>query len=684
MADRRRKVRTLVWALALAAVAGAQEVPKPNPRIPDGAWAKALQGHPKLLGPVEHLKKLAQAKPELWKELEKNGLAGRSLFEAGLVYAESGGANADVAKKFVADALAVARKGPTNSHQDTWIALANGALSYDLFHDAFTEAERKILIDWFNAHLGVFTEDEGAFHNSTMSKIRALLLVAWGTAPENPRAKEWRDWALVKLYEGKVVPVMNEFGDGGGFTEAGWYLRGCLWNLCEALELARRFEGYDGFAKAPRFWVDRIAYEMFQAMPGTWTYGAERYPMEGDGSQIYGGQVEFPRHTRRILAQYWRGSELARTLTTYAQIHPKGSNVEARFVDFLYDEGPEPQPLPLDAFKLSHLASGIGKVFARSDWTADATWLRFEVSDYWSGHQHFDAGNFEIFRREPLATESGEYDDYGSDHAVNYYLRTIAHNCILVEEPGEKSWKQLRDGGRHPYVNDGGQAQKWDWTKGTLDEWKKQRASFERGDIIAYGASRPEFLYVAADVTAAYAPSKMKQWVRQIVFLRPHTIVICDRVAATKAEYGKAWLLHCKDEPEVGEDRATIRDGKGELRAQVLLPERHTLQKIGGKGVKDYWVDGREVAPGKCPSADVAARWRLELRPATPGEVDMFLVVLSTDGNPDATLTESGPLTVKVRGVEVTFDLAKRCGGEVKVGGKAYPLKEEVKKGRWE
>ncbi|KAF0240534.1 MAG: heparinase [Planctomycetota bacterium] len=691
-------MRIFAVLAVLASTAAAGDIPKPNPRIAGGAWAKTLQTHPKLLGPVDHLKALSKAKPELWKELESNGKDGRSLLETGLVYAATGGSNAQEAQKYVAVALALAKRGVTNAHQDTWIALATGALTYDLFHDKFTEEQRKEMLDWFNGHLGKFTEDEIAFHNSTMSKTRALLLVAWGTSPENPKAKEWKDWALTKLYEGRLLPVIHEFGAGGGFTEAGAYLRGCLWSLVESLELARRFENYDGFAKAPEFWYHRISYEMLNAMPGTWTYGAEQYSMEGDGGQTYGGQIEHPRHSRRVLAQYWRGSDLARILATYGQIHTRGSNAEARLVDFLWDEGPEPQPLPLENFKLSHFASGIGKVFARSDWTADATWMRFEVSDYWCVHQHMDAGNFEIFRSEPLATESGVYDDFSSDHSVNYYIRTIAHNCVLVEQPGEEGWKKLRDVARYKYVNDGGQAQKWDWTKGLLDDWKRERDEYERGNVVAYDASRPEFLYTAGDCTAAYAASKLKLWVRQIVFLRPHTLVICDRVVATRADYGKAWLLHVKDEPDIGEakekspgelegsgDRFKSVNGKGELHGQVLLPEKRRLRKVGGRGVKDYWVDGRNVTPGETVSADVTARWRIELRPGEPREEDVFLVVLSTDGAPRASLAKRGAkTTVKLPGAEVTFDLDRRCGGEVRVGAQKFPLNEEIKKGKWE
>ncbi len=68
------------------------------------------------------------------------------------------------------------------------------------------------MIDWMNPHLESFTDDESAFHNSTPSKMLCYLRIAYGTWGENPRAGDFRDHAILKLYEGKVVPVLREFG----------------------------------------------------------------------------------------------------------------------------------------------------------------------------------------------------------------------------------------------------------------------------------------------------------------------------------------------------------------------------------------------------------------------------------------------------------------------------------------
>ena len=646
------------------------QIPKPAPRIAAGAWMSVLKEHPRLLGPRAHLKALAQAKPAAYKEIQGS----KELLPSGIAHAVDGVDKARI-DGFVRAAVQHVDEGPTNAHQDTWITLADAALTYDLFFDSIDAATRKKMVDWFNAHLGTFTEDENAFHNSTLSKILCTLRVAYATWGENPRAKEFRDLALTKLYEGKVLPVLLEFGDGGGFTECGWYAKGSLWHLVQALELARRVEKYDGFAKAPRFFYQRLAYEMFQPYPGLWTYGAERYALEGDGAAMYGGHNEYPRHLRTVLAQHFRGSDLARAV---ANKRRKGSNPEARLQDFLWEEEPDP-PLNLSQLALSHLAAGIGKVYARGDWTDDATWFRFECGDYWAGHQHFEVGNFEIFRREPLATESGEYHDYSSNHAVNWLLRTVAHNCVLVHQPDE-TWPQLRDGGRNKYANDGGQTKRWEWTADTLQAWKQRRDTFERGDLVAY-TNEPEFLYVAGDGTAAYAASKMRSWVRQIVFLRPHTVVVFDRVAATRADFEKTWLLHMRNEPEIKGDVVGFANGKGRLVARTLLPEKAKTSKVEG-----YAYRGQTFDPPKTNHGEFACKWRVEVSPPAPAEEDLFLHVLSTEDDPKPAewklLRKSGAVGARVGDAEVLFE--GKVGGALSIGTRKTKLKTEVRRGGYE
>jgi len=642
-------------------------IPRPAPLLAAGSWANALKEHPRLFGPRAHLQMLAQTKSQTYKEIKSN----KSLQAVGITHAIEGVGREQIAP-FIQAAMRNVARGATDIHQDTWIWLTDVALTYDLFFDAIPPPDRAKMIEWMNAHLGKYKTDENAFHNSTLSKILCYLRIAYATWGENPRAKEFCDYALLNLYEGKIVPVLREFGAGGGYTECGWYCRGSLWHLVQALELARRMEGYDGFQKAPDFFYQRLAYEIFQPYPGLWMYGAERYPVEGDGANTYGGHNEYPRHLRTLLAQYFRGSELSRFVVNKRR---KGSNFEARFVDFLYEEQAD-APLSLSTFPLAHLASGIGKVYARSDWTDDATWFRFDCGDYWNGHQHFEVGNFEIVRREPLATESGEYHDYLSNHSVNWLIRTLAHNCILVYQPDEK-WSRMRDGERNQYANDGGQTKKWEWTVDTLDIWKSRRAQFERGDIVAY-QNRPEYLYVAGDCTNAYVPSKLASWIRQIVFVRPHTFVIFDRVVSTRPDYEKTWLLHSRNEPEIKDQTTVIANGKGWLVVQTLLPEKPLIRKIEG-----YTYRGETFDPPQTALTPLANRWRIEVLPSVAQSEDVFLHVLTTDEPKPAGLVKKANQTgARLGEIEVLFE--GNIGGTLTISGKPVSLKAEIEMGKYE
>ena len=658
-----------IW-LALGGVATGEEgtrIPQPAPRIAAGAWRQALQTHPRLLGPEGYLRAMAQTKPEEYKVVKSSN----SILAAGIVQAVEGASRQRI-EPFLAAAKKNVQRGPTDIHQDTWIWLNEVALAYDFFHAEMPAADRRAMIDWLNAHLEKYTTDEGAFHNSTLTKILIYLRIAYATDGENPRAKEFRDYAVKRLYEGRVLPVILQFGAGGGFTECGWYTRGSLWNLVEGLELARRLEGYDGFQKAPRFFYQRLAYEMLQPYPGLGENHEEVYALEGDGSNVYGGHREYPRHMRTLLAQYFRGSELARYVAARQR---RGSNPEARIVDFLYAEPPD-APADPGGFPLAHCASGIGRVYARSDWSDDATWLRFECGDYWNNHQHFEVGNFEVFRYEPLATESGEYVDYGSSHAVNWLQRTIAHNCILVRQPGE-TWARMRDGGRNAYANDGGQTNRWGWTVPTLDEWNRRREQFERGKLVAYD-NRPAFLFLAGDCTRAYAASKLSLWIRQIVFLRPSTLVVFDRVACTRPEYEKTWLLHMKNEPQIEARVVTVGSGKGRLIAETLLPDQPQIRKVFG-----YTYGGQTFDEKPSHLTPAAAKWRIEVHPSQPAKEDVFLHVLFT-GQPQPTrlIRRDDAIGAQVGSAEILF--SGKVGGQLTLGGKQHPLKPGLKLGEFE
>jgi len=666
-------------------------IPQPAPLIPNGAWAGALERHPRLLGPQGYVQELARRKPELYQLIRNDEtifttgdirqameadparhsfeVFQTAAFAAGIRHAVEGLPEERVAA-FVAAAMERVARGVTDQHQTSWVWMTDVALVYDLFHAHISPADRERMIAWLNPHLEVFTDDENPFHNSCLSKILCYLRVAYATWGENPRAKDFRDHALLTLYEGKVVPVLHAFGAGGGWTECGWYQRHSPWHLVEALELARRVEGYDGLQQAPRFFYQRQAHDLAESYPTPRPDGTERFPEEGDGGDAYWWGDESVRHLRTMLAQYFRGSDLARQVANQS---PAGPLPPARIPNFLYEE-PAEALLPLNLRPTAHLCAGLGKVYARSDWSPEATWFRFECGGFWCNHQHYDVGQFEIFRHEPLIAESGEYL-WGGPHAMDWYIRTIAHNCVLVHGPAEP-WTRPRDGGRTELADDGGQIKKWDWVPYSLEQWQEHREEYQRGTMLAYD-NQPEYLYVVGDCTNAYSQQKLRQWIRQIVFLRPHTFVIHDRVIATQPEYEKTWLLHMRNEPEISGDTVVITNGRGRLTARTLLPERAAIRKIHG-----YTYGGQTFDAPRNHHSEFTNRWRVEVTPAAAQTEDVFLHVLCTDQMPAAALVRDGArVGTRVGEAEVLFD---EVGGVLHVNRREIALRPGLQLGEYE
>ena len=299
--------------------------------------------------------------------------------------------------------------------------------------------------------------------------------------------------------------------------------------------------------------------------------------------------------------------------------------------------------LPLTAY----FPYPFGGMVARTGWengsTSHTAVAEMKIVErLYNNHQHLDAGAFQLYYKGPLAIESGIYAGtegaYGCDHFINYYQRTIAHNCMLVYNPDEVfTWQ------RRPVVNDGGQQ----WARGgaepsslealTNDEYKK-------GEVLAHAFGpnplKPDYSYLKGDLTNAYT-DKVKNHQRSFVFLNlynlqvPAALIVYDHIEASNSEFRKTWLLHCVQEPAFNGNVCTVvRNEKGysgKLVNTVLLPlpQNTNLTKVGGPG-NEFSVGGINY-PQRIRNDDNwsdGAAWRIELSPKTPSETDVFLNVM--------------------------------------------------------
>jgi hypothetical protein len=301
----------------------------------------------------------------------------------------------------------------------------------------------------------------------------------------------------------------------------------------------------------------------------------------------------------------------------------------------------------------------LGYVITRSSWGPGETVVTYGAGKWFTGHQHMDQGSFDVWHRGPLVVDSGVYANWGTEHREAYYMRTVAHNTLLVHREGE-TFEQ------HPAlavaVNDDGQRVQTYNRRGcaqciqSVDEWRANVGAglhFEAGRIDAFeeGAG---FTAVESDLTAGYnslnyaTPGndpKVASVQRDLVFIRPRLLLVLDRVQTLAGTDLPRFTLHFPTRPEVaaaldvqqgsadngilwGRSSGltfTLANGAGgRLVGQTVVPEEAEATLIGGPDYR-YWVDGANRAAGsqglEGPPADPGA-WRLEVAPAGRGNDD--------------------------------------------------------------
>lgn len=329
-------------------------------------------------------------------------------------------------------------------------------------------------------------------------------------------------------------------------------------------------------------------------------------------------------------------------------------------------KGTAPNDLPLTYYS----GTPFGSMIARTGWDENTAMAEMKINEhYFANHMHLDAGSFQFYYRGPLAIDSGSYQGasggYNSPHNKNYFKRTIAHNSLLVYDPDEKfaCWNYGGDDKTEYAANDGGQRMPG-------DRWDAVR-SFEQltgpdytiGQVLAheYGpdAMAPDYSYLKGDITKAYS-KKVKDVRRSYVFFNlgtttakaskrktkaisaetiPAAMVIYDHIESANPDFKKYWLLHSIEEPQIKGSTFSVsrtKDGDtGKLTADVLLPESHNIETVGGQG-KEFWVFGENypnAATTRPDPCNERGEWRVEVTPAKAAAEDCFLTVLQVSDN---------------------------------------------------
>lgn len=637
--------------------------------------------HPRLLGSRERLAQLARDRRGDYERVVRVARGGEADTHAktislGLVCAIEN--DRQLGRQAVEIALKTIRGPIRKGHETFGHDLARCALAYDLCYDSWTPEERAEFYRYMNATVDANVQSEThVFHNAWYGyKNWGIGMACYATFGENPRAEAiLRD--LEADYRQRAAPALQLAGAGGGWAE-GYYVNYWSYEWLFFCEVARYCEGVDYYALAPAFYKNRAVASMFETYPGIGQYNTRRpIPMGDGGGRLFGGDRDKALSARRILVNRFRDDPAHQAVHAMNETTPRSGVGAYAYKDFLWRD-PSVVKGDLDRFRLSHYSPGPGYVCARSTWQPDATYFFFKCGDRFTAHQHLDVGHFLIYRHEELAGDGGHYDAFGSVHDVNYHLRSIAHNTILVYDPEEK-WPAIRAG--KVTGNDGGQAHNWPHHNGGVadpQQWERERSLYEIGDITAL-EDRGGYLYLAADCSRAYSKTKLESFTRQIVYRRPGTFVIFDRVVATDAGYRKTWLLQAMTPPERKGSQLAVTSGKGRLFVQTLLPARADVKLVSGEDL--YRYGGRSYPPSQ--NTGPAPECRVEVSPPAGARADFFLHVLTaTDAAVEsvaaAEVEETAAETV-VRVGAMVVRLAKETpGGSIEIAGRREVLPAAV------
>jgi hypothetical protein len=307
------------------------------------------------------------------------------------------------------------------------------------------------------------------------------------------------------------------------------------------------------------------------------------------------------------------------------------------------------------------------QIYIRSGWDQDATFISFRAGDTFTHHGHYDAGHFTIFKKAPLAINSSVYGDLFSENRLNYSIRTIAKNSLLILRPGEKVHpnrffnNNVADGGQRVILPTGSAIV-------SVEDWERNLSEgdyLQGGRLVHFQNNDAEFVYIDSDLTDAYNTphhdeggngGKVSQVLRQLFYMTNEDVLIVhDSIVATNANYTKKWLLHTINRPQINDlrvlkgstdngilestaNKAIISNNGSYLTLQQIYPKEAHIRLVGGPDYQYYVesdgddsdLDGDNFKEGAVnkPWFDIG-NWRIEIQPTDAQLEDHFLVALS-------------------------------------------------------
>jgi hypothetical protein len=203
--------------------------------------------------------------------------------------------------------------------------------------------------------------------------------------------------------------------------------------------------------------------------------------------------------------------------------------------------------------------------------------ILMKIGNLWgANHDHLDTGCFQIYDNEILASDSGVYDSYGTDHRKRYLIQTLAHNCLLVGGKGTRIPQDKKEPKTlELWLSEYGMA------KVTCHKEEAERYEIE-GDLSeAYGET-------CRSVTRrmCWEPNRGERGI----------LTVRDRVIPKDPNAPVTFLLHCQTEPRRCGEEIRIEGRNRGLRCRVKAPADAQIFFLGGEG-RRFMAEGVNYEP---------------------------------------------------------------------------------------
>jgi hypothetical protein len=400
-------------------------------------------------------------------------------------------------------------------------------------------------------------------------------------------------------------------------------------------------------------WHDKIMTLMNKI--GHWHIQATRpdWTIEPLGDE--GPRIDLKDESRRvidIIAQVTQKQEFI----DYSKAIEKRHGIQSYYTDYrwgwslfypvkLAAEKLTAAPLAkMDVFGKDYL----GQSYIRQNWLDSTTFMSFRAGSSFAHHGHYDNGHITLFKGMPLLVNGSIPGEYFGDNRLNYGIRTIAKNSLLIQRKNEivdigfAYRNDVADGGQRITMPLGSAIT-------TVNDWyeKKSQSPVLAGGTILLTDNKAEYSYIKADLTKAYNSTwyddnqkqgKLERVEREVLYLRAQDILLIRDQVYSKDENQVKVVFHTTNKPIVTDEkvlkgnpesgiitsqnkRVKIKNGNAYLTSEIIA-DINDIRLIGGEGYQFYVeVDGDDsVLNGENFDQGLtriqiakAAKWRFEI-----------------------------------------------------------------------